>query len=49
AGWLWGMCAVIGTVAGVGYAVLMRRPPAEASAGADGTTSPAGRQEVGRS
>ncbi|MCZ9337877.1 MFS transporter, partial [Streptomyces sp. TRM76130] len=21
AGWLWGMCAVIGTVAGVGYAV----------------------------
>ncbi|MEU0176084.1 MFS transporter [Streptomyces massasporeus] len=23
--WLWGSCAVVGTVAGVGYAVLMRR------------------------
>ncbi|MFI1359152.1 MDR family MFS transporter [Streptomyces sp. NPDC020898] len=27
--WLWGLCAVIGTVAGVGYGVLMRRLPAE--------------------
>ncbi|MEV6838577.1 MFS transporter [Streptomyces sp. NPDC051133] len=27
AGWLWGMCAVVGTIAGVGYGVLMRRLP----------------------
>ncbi|MBD0840376.1 MDR family MFS transporter [Streptomyces sp. TRM68416] len=27
--WLWGLCAVIGTLAGLGYAVLMRRLPAE--------------------
>ncbi|PWI16414.1 MFS transporter [Streptomyces sp. Act143] len=27
--WLWGLCAVVGTVAGVGYAVLMRRLPTE--------------------
>ncbi|MFD5265229.1 MDR family MFS transporter [Streptomyces sp. NPDC058335] len=27
--WLWGLCAVVGTVAGVGYAVLMRGLPAE--------------------
>ncbi|KUN79955.1 MDR family MFS transporter [Streptomyces griseoruber] len=27
--WLWGMCAVVGTVAGAGYAVLMRRLGAE--------------------
>ncbi|MET9129844.1 MDR family MFS transporter [Streptomyces antibioticus] len=27
--WLWGMCAVVGTVAGAGYAVLMRRLPDE--------------------
>ncbi|WP_329337616.1 MFS transporter [Streptomyces sp. NBC_00663] len=27
--WLWGLCAVVGTVAGVGYAVLMRRLPDE--------------------
>ncbi|MFF3347276.1 MDR family MFS transporter [Streptomyces sp. NPDC002779] len=26
--WLWGLCAVIGTVAGIGYGVLMRRLPA---------------------
>ncbi|MFJ3985361.1 MDR family MFS transporter [Streptomyces fungicidicus] len=26
--WLWGLCAVIGTVAGLGYALLMRRLPA---------------------
>ncbi|USQ89064.1 MFS transporter [Streptomyces phaeoluteigriseus] len=31
--WLWGLCAVVGTVAGVGYAVLMRGlPPEEAPA-----------------
>ncbi|MEV5434963.1 MFS transporter [Streptomyces sp. NPDC052682] len=27
--WLWGTCAAVGTVAGVGYGVLMRRLPAE--------------------
>ncbi|MGW0184485.1 MDR family MFS transporter [Streptomyces sp. NPDC003362] len=27
--WLWGLCAVVGTVAGLGYGVLMRRLPAE--------------------
>ncbi|MFJ8107525.1 MDR family MFS transporter [Streptomyces sp. NPDC096132] len=27
--WLWGMCAVVGTAAGAGYGVLMRRLPAE--------------------
>ncbi|MFC9288679.1 MDR family MFS transporter [Streptomyces sp. NPDC057052] len=27
--WLWGLCAVVGTVAGAGYAVLMRRLPTE--------------------
>ncbi|WP_256920475.1 MDR family MFS transporter [Streptomyces hilarionis] len=27
--WLWGMCAVVGTAAGVGYGVLMRRLPDE--------------------
>ncbi|GHD91219.1 MDR family MFS transporter [Streptomyces naganishii] len=36
--WLWGSCAVVGTVAGFGYAVLMRRmpkaEPADAGAGA---------------
>ncbi|WP_416974421.1 MDR family MFS transporter [Streptomyces sp. 4F14] len=29
ADWLWGMCAVIGTVAGAGYWGLLRRMPAE--------------------
>jgi MFS family permease len=38
--WLWGSCAVLGTVAGAGYAVLMRRvaedgEKAEAEAGAE--------------
>ncbi|WAZ22557.1 MFS transporter [Streptomyces cinnabarinus] len=27
--WLWGLCAVIGTLAGLGYGVLMRRLPVE--------------------
>ncbi|MEU0049532.1 MFS transporter [Streptomyces sp. NPDC006309] len=27
--WLWGMCAVVGTAAGVGYGVVMRRLPTE--------------------
>ncbi|MGW6910363.1 MDR family MFS transporter [Streptomyces sp. NPDC054940] len=30
--WLWGMCAVVGTVAAVGYGMLMRRLPVEAPA-----------------
>lgn len=29
AGWLWGTCAVVGTAAGLGYGVLMRRLPQE--------------------
>lgn len=28
--WLWGLCAVVGTVAGLGYGLLMRRLSAEA-------------------
>ncbi|KUM72275.1 MDR family MFS transporter [Streptomyces curacoi] len=35
--WLWGLCAVVGTAAGIGYGVLMRRLPAEAPAAADVT------------
>ena len=27
--WLWGLCAVVGTVAGLGYGALMRRVPGE--------------------
>ncbi|MFJ4619900.1 MDR family MFS transporter [Streptomyces sp. NPDC088812] len=30
--WLWGLCAVVGTVAGAGYALLMRRLPAAEAA-----------------
>ncbi|WP_327717860.1 MFS transporter [Streptomyces sp. NBC_00490] len=34
--WLWGLCAVVGTVAGIGYSVLMRSLPTEdAYAGLD--------------
>jgi MFS family permease len=33
--WLWGMCAAVGTVAGLGYALLMRRLPPETPAPAD--------------
>ncbi|WP_460107562.1 MDR family MFS transporter [Streptomyces sp. YKOK-J1] len=29
AAWLWAMCAGVGTVAGIGYGVLMRRPATE--------------------
>ncbi|MFD8304210.1 MDR family MFS transporter [Streptomyces sp. NPDC059690] len=29
AGWLWGLCAAVGTLAAVGYGVLMRRMPEE--------------------
>ncbi|GGV69802.1 MULTISPECIES: MDR family MFS transporter [Streptomyces] len=31
-GWLWGLCAAVGTAAGLGYAALMRRLPPEAPA-----------------
>ncbi|MFG2452334.1 MFS transporter [Streptomyces sp. M41(2017)] len=31
AAYLWGLCAVVGTVAGLGYALLMRRLPTEES------------------
>ncbi|MFE2097074.1 MULTISPECIES: MFS transporter [unclassified Streptomyces] len=34
--WLWAMCAAVGTVAGVGYGVLMRRLPAQEDAMAPG-------------
>lgn len=30
--WLWGLCAVVGTVAAVGYAALMRRLSGETAA-----------------
>ncbi|MFI9762489.1 MDR family MFS transporter [Streptomyces sp. NPDC051963] len=30
--WLWGLCAVVGTGAGIGYGFLMRRLPAEGAA-----------------
>ncbi|MFJ8633812.1 MDR family MFS transporter [Streptomyces sp. NPDC093568] len=30
--WLWGLCAVVGTAAAIGYGALMRRLPAEAPA-----------------
>ncbi|GAA5046443.1 MFS transporter [Streptomyces similanensis] len=33
AAWLWGMCAAVGTAAGVGYGVLMRRLPVEGAVG----------------
>ncbi|MEV0184891.1 MFS transporter [Streptomyces sp. NPDC050625] len=35
--WLWGMCAVVGTAAAIGYGVVMRRLPA---IGAVGATAP---------
>ncbi|MGW7406974.1 MDR family MFS transporter [Streptomyces sp. NPDC054833] len=36
--WLWGMCAVVGMAAAIGYSVVMRRLPA---VGAVGTATPA--------
>ncbi|MFF4550414.1 MDR family MFS transporter [Streptomyces sp. NPDC001435] len=36
--WLWGMCAVVGTAAAIGYGVVMRRLPA---VGVAGTATPA--------
>ncbi|GAA3139402.1 MDR family MFS transporter [Streptomyces echinatus] len=35
--WLWGMCAAVGTVAGFGYGLLMRRLPPEHPAAAPAT------------
>ncbi|MFK4145770.1 MDR family MFS transporter [Streptomyces sp. NPDC004065] len=56
AAWLWASCAVVGTAAGVGYGVLMRRLPKEApadgaqgvqgAAGAEGTQGTQGAQGV---
>lgn len=43
--WLWGMCAVVGTVAGVGYGVLMRHLPAEDPATAE-PSAPTAKPEV---
>ncbi len=43
--WLWGLCAVIGTVAAVGYGALMRHLPAQEPA-ADEATPPAAKPEV---
>ena len=47
--WLWGMCAVIGTVAGVGYWALMRRMPGseEGAAVKHLTGEPVGGEPVG--
>ncbi|MDX6363779.1 MDR family MFS transporter [Streptomyces sp. NPDC058274] len=43
--WLWGLCAVVGTAAAVGYGALMRRLPADEPPVA--APSGAARQEVG--
>ncbi|MFE7275400.1 MDR family MFS transporter [Streptomyces sp. NPDC057623] len=43
--WLWGLCAVIGTVAAVGYGALMRRLPTQEPA-TDETTPAATKPEV---
>ncbi|AVH61344.1 MFS transporter [Streptomyces dengpaensis] len=43
AAWLWGLCAVVGTAAGVGYEVLMRRLPKEEAGPAE--QSPASASE----
>ncbi|WP_174855607.1 MDR family MFS transporter [Streptomyces rishiriensis] len=39
--WLWGMCAVVGTAAGLGYGLLMRRLPDETPAPAAERTAAA--------
>ncbi|MEN3585406.1 MFS transporter [Streptomyces sp. ZYX-F-203] len=41
--WLWGLCAVVGTVAGIGYALLMRNVPAGPETG---PAAPAARPET---
>ncbi|MET9444501.1 MFS transporter [Streptomyces sp. NPDC006610] len=44
--WLWGLCAVVGTVAGAGYAVLMRRLPEDEGAGSGAATGGPVKPEV---
>ncbi|WP_037683651.1 MFS transporter [Streptomyces griseus] len=44
--WLWGLCAVVGTVAAIGYATLMRRLPAEEHSGASRTPESSTEPEV---
>ncbi|MFF9406337.1 MDR family MFS transporter [Streptomyces anandii] len=44
--WLWGSCAVVGTVAGAGYAVLMRRLPRAEPAGAGAEPPASTKQEA---
>ncbi|MGQ4398846.1 MDR family MFS transporter [Streptomyces hayashii] len=51
ADWLWGMCAVVGTAAGLGYGLLMRRLPDAAPApapapAAEGTAVTTAKPEV---
>lgn len=38
--WLWGLCAVVGTVAGLGYGALMRRLPEEPTEEKQGSPLP---------
>lgn len=38
--WLWGLCAVVGTVAGLGYGALMRRLPEETTEEKQGEPAP---------
>lgn len=37
--WLWGLCAVVGTAAAVGYEALMRRLPVAGAAGGDASAA----------
>ncbi|MBO4257616.1 MDR family MFS transporter [Streptomyces griseorubiginosus] len=50
--WLWGLCAAVGTAAGVGYGVLMRRMPEEAEdeeeRSVTGTSAPATAEATAR-
>ncbi|MBQ0830841.1 MDR family MFS transporter [Streptomyces tagetis] len=48
--WLWGLCALVGTVAAAGYALLMRRLPEEmgAGAGAGAPTGTPGKETSGK-
>lgn len=38
--WLWGLCAVVGTVAAVGYGMLMRRLPTQKPTATDAAAEP---------
>ncbi|MGW3911794.1 MDR family MFS transporter [Streptomyces sp. NPDC005070] len=46
AAWLWGLCAVVGTAAGLGYGLLMRRLPAEESVRGAGSVPDSVRESV---